>query len=79
MRRLATEPGMWQALVARIPALPPDLDQHVAALQEMYERARREPPPEPCAPAVPLHRRLHFLQVQRDSALTRLIPPGGPA
>jgi glycosyltransferase involved in cell wall biosynthesis len=79
MRRLAGEPGLWQALRARIPAPPPDLDQHVGSLQAIYERAQREPPPEPCAPPVPLHRRLHFLMVQRDSALTRLVPPGGPA
>jgi len=79
MRRIAVEPGLWQSLRARIPPRPPELSQHVTALEQIYASALQRPAPEPCAPEVPLHRRLHFLQVQRDSALTRLIPPGGPA
>ena len=79
MLRIATEPGLWQRLRARLPAPPPDLAQHTSALERIYEQALQQPAPEPCAPAVPLHRRLHFLQVQRDSALSRLIPPGGPS
>ncbi|MGE3173412.1 MAG: glycosyltransferase [Planctomycetota bacterium] len=78
MRRLATEPGLWQSLRQHVPPPPPTLDAHVDALQDAYAAAIAAPPPAPCAPAVPLDRRLHFLQVQRDSALTRLCPPGGP-
>ena len=84
MRRIASEPELRQSLRAAIPAPPPDLPAHVEQLEAVYERARTgfghpqyNPAPEPCAPEVPLARRLHFLQVQRDSALTRLIPPGG--
>jgi hypothetical protein len=78
MRRLCAEPRLWAELRARIPPPPPGLDEHVDRLDGIYREARLSPPPPPCAPAVPLARRLHFLMVQRDSALTKLIPPGGP-
>jgi glycosyltransferase involved in cell wall biosynthesis len=79
MQRLCAEPRLWGELRARIPPPSPGLDQHVDALDEIYRNARLSPAPAPCAPEVPLAQRLRFLMVQRDSALTRLIPPGGPA
>ena len=68
MTRLVGDQALWQQLVAAIPAPPPDMREHVDRLIAMYDAAKAAPSPEPCAPAVPLQRRLHFLQVQRDSA-----------
>lgn len=79
MLRLCGEAGLWARLRSALPQLPPGLPAVADRLAAIYAEARRGPPPEPCAPEVPLARRLHFLMVQRDSALTRLIPPGGPA
>ena len=79
MQRVCSEPQLWQRLRESIPPPPPDLAQHADRLESVYQQALSSPAPEPCAPEVPLARRLHFLQVQRDSALTQLIPPGGPA
>lgn len=78
MQRFVDEPGLWAALRAQRPNGSPSLDAHVDALLAIYERARSRPRREPCAPAVPPERRVRFLMQQRESALSKLIPPGGP-
>jgi glycosyltransferase involved in cell wall biosynthesis len=76
MDLLASNRDRWQELRAAIPPPPPSLAEHVAALATIYGAA--SPPATPFTGPVPLLGRLHFLQVQRDTALTRLCPPGGP-
>ena len=78
MLRCIDEPGLWQQLRERVPPPPPGLGAHVTALAQVYERARQQPRREPFAPAVTPERRVRFLQLQRESALSKLIPPGGP-
>lgn len=78
MQRLIDEPDLWTRLRAARPAPSPDLEAHATALQAIYDRARCGPSPAPFAPAVPAARRIAFLQQQRESALARAIPPGGP-
>jgi glycosyltransferase involved in cell wall biosynthesis len=78
MQRIWEVPRLWQELQAGRRPLPPSLEAHVDQLEAIYARARSTPAPAPSAPEVPLARRLHFLMVQRDSALTKLCPPGGP-
>ncbi len=78
MTRLLDEPGLWAALAAERPAPPPGLDAHVDALDAIYDEARQAPPPAPQFGAVATSRRLAFLLKQRDSAMSKLIPPGGP-
>lgn len=78
LQRFVDEPGLWAALRAAAPRPSPDLDAHAAALQAVYEQARTQPPREPFAPPVAADRRVRFLQQQRESALGKVIPPGGP-
>ncbi len=78
MQRFVDEPALWSAFRARRPAASPDLAAHAEALHAIYERARTVPRPAPFAPAVPPERRVAFLMQQRESALSRAIPPGGP-
>lgn len=78
MQRFVDEPGLWRQLSSRRPPPPPDLAAHVDALQRIYERARTAPPPPPfCAPVSP-DRRIDFLMMQRESALSRAMPQAGP-
>lgn len=80
LQRFVDEPGLWQRLRAQRPPPSPDLDHHVEALLGVYERARARGRPEPapgCEP-VPTLVRAAFLQRQRESALHRITPPGGP-
>ncbi|HEB53051.1 MAG TPA: glycosyltransferase [bacterium] len=79
MARMVDEPRLWHDLRAQIPASSPDLDRHVDDLLHIYDEARRAPPPAPQFAAVPAARRLAFLLKQRDSAMSQLIPPGGPS
>lgn len=78
LRRFVAEPGLWARLAAQQPASSPSLAAHVDALLAIYERARRQPPPEPFAPPVSERRRVAFLLQQRESALGRAARPGGP-
>lgn len=78
MRRLLDEPSLWQQLRDRIPPPSPSLDEHVDALLAIYDEARDAPRREPQFAPVPTMRRLRFLMKQRDSAMSQLIPPGGP-
>jgi len=80
MLRFVTEPNLWQELRSNRPAPSPSLDDHVAALVDIYADARNSPKPEPQFAAVPERRRLAFLMKQRDTAMSKLIPPaGGPS
>jgi glycosyltransferase involved in cell wall biosynthesis len=79
MQRFVDEPALWQQLRERRPPPSPGLDHHVDALLAIYDRARTEPRRVPFAPPVGAERRVLFLQQQRESALSKLIPPGGPA
>lgn len=78
MRRFVDEPELWARLRAARPAASPDLDAHVAQLTAIYERARSAPPRPLAFPVVGPERRLRFLWQQRESALSKLVPPGGP-
>jgi glycosyltransferase involved in cell wall biosynthesis len=79
LQRFVDEPGRWAQLRAQRPPPPPTLDQHVDALLAVYARARAAPRPAlPFAPLVPQSRRIAFLWSQRESALSKVIPPGGP-
>lgn len=78
MLRLLDEPGLWSELAGRIPAPPPSLDDHVDALAGVYDAARAAPPPAPPFEPVDVQRRLSFLLKQRDTAMSQLLPPGGP-
>ena len=78
LRRFVDEPELWKQLVAKIPERPMSRDAHIDALSAIYERVRSAPAPEPhFAPVRPL-RRIMFLQKQRETAMSQLIPPGGP-
>lgn len=72
--RMAGDRELWQKLRNARPPLPPDIDQHVALLDRIYTVAA----PLPGARPVALARRVAFLQQQRESALGRAIPEGGP-
>jgi len=78
MQRFLDEPGTWGRLRDGIPAPSPTIDVHEQALRKIYERARTQPPRDWVHGPVPSHRRLWFLMKQRESALSRLVPPGGP-
>jgi len=78
MLRLIDEPQLWSELAAAIPAASPSLDEHVDALAAIYADARNGAAPTPQFPAVDAQRRLAFLIKQRDTAMSQLIPPGGP-
>ena len=78
MLRLVDEPALWSELVAAIPPASPSLDEHVDALAAIYDEARTGPKPTPQFGAVDAQRRLAFLMKQRDTAMSQLIPPGGP-
>ena len=78
MLRFVDEPGLWVELRAQRPPATPGMDAHADALLAIYERARTAPPPPPfCAP-VPADRRIDFLQLQRETALSRAMPQPGP-
>jgi glycosyltransferase involved in cell wall biosynthesis len=78
LQRFVDEPSLWGELRSRRPPPSPSLDEHVEALLAIYRRARSQPPPAPFAPLVPASRRIAFLWRQRESALSKVIPPGGP-
>lgn len=78
LQRFVDEPGLWAQLRAAIPPPSPSLDTHVDALTAVYDRARTLPPKDWFAGPVPASRRIWFLMKQRESAMSRLVPPGGP-
>lgn len=78
LRRFIDEPHLWGELRSQRPIASPSLDAHVDALLGHYDRARTQPRRDPFAPPVTAERRVQFLQMQRESALSKLIPPGGP-
>ncbi len=78
MLRMVTEPDLLQRLRQAVPPLPTGLEAHVDTMLGHYEAARNSGPSLAPAPAIPLMRRLQFLQYQRDTAWTHLTPPGGP-
>lgn len=78
MRRFVDEPQLWQQLRAGRPPASPSIDAHVESLLAVYERARTAPRRVPFALPVGAERRIAFLQLQRESALSRIVPPGGP-
>lgn len=73
MRRFLDEPALWQTLRDKLPALPPDLGQHVRDLDAVYaaaaaHRAASGPPTGGIDPK----QRVQMLFAQRESALARL-------
>lgn len=77
MERMARDRDLYRQLIAGIPAPSPTMAEHSRQVAAIYEAARSTPPPPPCAPEVPLARRLRFLMHQRDSALGQLLPKTG--
>ncbi len=78
MQRFLDEPGLWASLRQQIPGPSPSLDAHVDALLQVYSRARTQPPPQAVFPAVSARRRVAFLQLQRESAMSRIVSQSGP-
>jgi glycosyltransferase involved in cell wall biosynthesis len=78
MLRFVDEPQLRDSLRQHLPEPSPDLDAHVDALTAIYDRVRVESAAGSFADAVPQSRRIGFLMQQRESALGRCIPPGGP-
>jgi glycosyltransferase involved in cell wall biosynthesis len=75
MARLVDEPATWEALRAAAPREPWTVAQHQAELSRLYDEAcARAAHGTPLASA----RRAAFLWRQRETALARLTPPGGP-
>lgn len=73
LRRFVDEPGLWGTLRARLPALPPDLDQHVAELEGVYAAAAvRRAAAGPVRGAIPDRHRAVVLRLQREGAFARL-------
>lgn len=80
MLRFLDEPKLWGELRQQRPDPSPSLDEHVDALLDVYAAAKAGSGPEPQFPAVSERRRLAFLMKQRDTAMSKLIPPsGGPS
>jgi glycosyltransferase involved in cell wall biosynthesis len=79
MMRFVDDPSIWQSLHDAIPPTSPSLDEHVDALAGVYAKAQTGPPPTQQHEAVTSRRRLAFLMKQRDSAISKLAPPGGPS
>ncbi|MEZ6037275.1 MAG: glycosyltransferase [Planctomycetota bacterium] len=78
LQRFVDEPELWSTLRAARPPASPSLEEHIDALLAVYQRAAAAPPPPaPFAP-VDVQRRLAFLLKQRDTAMSKLVPPGGP-
>ena len=77
MRRMASEVGLYQQLVAGIPAPSPTMAEHSRQIADVYRDVHATPAPAPCSPAVSLEERLRFLIHQRDSALLQLLPRDG--
>jgi glycosyltransferase involved in cell wall biosynthesis len=78
LQRFVDEPELPQQLRQRRPTPSPSLDEHVDALLPIYDRARLQRPRDWFAGPVPPERRVWFLLKQRESALSRLVSPGGP-
>ncbi|MFN9332676.1 MAG: glycosyltransferase [Planctomycetota bacterium] len=78
MQRFLDEPELWESLRSRRPPASPDMAAHTAALAAIYARAGSAPPPPPFCPPVPADRRIDFLQLQRETALSRAMPQPGP-
>ncbi len=77
MERIARDQALYRQLVAAIPAPSPNMAEHCRQVAAVYEAARTTPAPAPCAPEVPMARRLRFLMHQRDSAMGQLLPKHG--
>jgi glycosyltransferase involved in cell wall biosynthesis len=73
MRRFLDEPGLWARLRQHLPALPPELEQHVSDLDAVYgAAAARRAAAGPPTGGIPLPQRVRVLLAQRESALARL-------
>lgn len=68
MRRFVTEPELWLQLRQHLPALPPDLSQHVTELNHIYAAARQARRSANAPPGVSMAERAAFLRLQRESA-----------
>lgn len=78
LQRFLDEPALWATLRDHRPPPPPDLAAHVDALLRIYERARTSPPPPPFCSPVGADRRIDFLMLQRETALSSAMPQPGP-
>ena len=84
-RKLASvcEPATWKQLRAALPPLPPTPARHRESLDWIYEEARalaadQDEGRGPQLAPISGTRRARFLLAQRESALGRVIPEGGP-
>lgn len=78
LQRFVDEPQLWAQLRARRPAASTSLESHVDALLRVYAGARSAPLPAPFCPPVGPDRRVDFLMLQRETALSRAMPQPGP-
>jgi len=78
---LLADPWRTAALAAARPPLPPTFADHAAELATLYDRARAAAtrPFTAAFPPPSIDERLRFLQQQRESALERCCPAGGPS
>lgn len=76
MASVLADPARYASLRASVPGLPPSVERHAAALRELYERSIGVGPRD--ADRIEPARRAHWIELQRESAIGRVIPPEGP-
>lgn len=76
LRSLAADPARLVQLGAGLPPPAPSVEEHAAVLTAVYAAARTAPPA--AVTSVDPRRRAAFVVKQRESALRRITPPGGP-
>ncbi len=76
MRNILRRPAMLDELRRKIPPLPPTTAEHTERLRDVYADAIATGP-STVAP-IPAWRRARFIELQRESALGRVMPPEGP-
>ena len=76
MARVLRDPGMLGKLRAGVPALPPSNHEHALKLASIYREAIEAGATK--TPPLPAWRRARLTELQRESAMARLLPPGGP-
>ena len=76
MGSVLADRARYESLRAAIPGLPPSTERHAELLVEVYQRAIESGPRD--SDPIPGSRRARFAELQRESALGRIIPAEGP-